>query len=128
MIDGRRTFLTGLAGLVAGSLMAAQQGAPTIPSAQDKQPGGPQGRFPGSARNNPPDDDESGPTPDPHAILKQNEKDIKKDMAELETLVSDLRKQVDTIDSSNVLSLDMVHNAEEIEKLAREIKTLARGV
>jgi ABC-type transporter Mla subunit MlaD len=49
-------------------------------------------------------------------------------MTELESLVGDLRKQVDTIDSANVLSMDLIHKAEEIEKLARQIKTLARGV
>jgi uncharacterized protein YoxC len=60
-------------------------------------------------------------------MLKQNQKDILKDMAQLESDVSDLRKQVDTINSANVLSMDLVHKAEEIEKLAHQIKTLARG-
>ncbi|MGO9640200.1 MAG: hypothetical protein ACLP1Y_02695 [Candidatus Acidiferrales bacterium] len=48
-------------------------------------------------------------------------------MAQLESLVSDLRKQVNTIDSANFLSMDLIHKAEEIEKLAHQIKTLARG-
>jgi hypothetical protein len=127
MIDGRRAFLAGIVALAAGRLWAAQQEG--SPGAPNENPNGPltpsqrQQRFPGAA-----DDGEAGPSIDPHAVLKQNQKEIKKDMAELESLVGDLRKQVDTIDSANVLSMDLIHKAEEIEKLARQIKTLARGV
>jgi hypothetical protein len=42
-------------------------------------------------------------------------------------LADELKKDVDATDSSNVLSLGMVHKAEEIEKLARHIASLARG-
>ena len=127
MMDGRRAFLAGIVALAAGRLWAAQQDG--IPGAQNENPNGPltpsqgQQRAPGAA-----DDGAAGPPIDPHALLKQNQKEIKKDMTELESLVGDLRKQVDTIDSANVLSMDLIHKAEEIEKLARQIKTLARGV
>ena len=42
-------------------------------------------------------------------------------------LAEDLKKEVDKTDSADVLSLQMVKKAEEIEKLARQIKNLARG-
>ena len=129
MIDGRRAFLAGVVALAAGRLWAAQQeGIPDASSRDGGQIGPPltpeqrQQRLPGAA-----DDGAAGPPIDPHALLKQNQKEIKKDMAELESLVGDLRKQVDTIDSANVLSMDLIHKAEEIEKLAHQIKTLARG-
>ncbi|HYB60066.1 MAG TPA: hypothetical protein VEH50_01170 [Methylomirabilota bacterium] len=126
MIDGRRAFLAGFVAMAAGRLWAAQQEG--IPGAPNENPSGPltpslrSQRFPAAA-----DDGEAAPSIDPHAVLKQNQKEIKKDMTELESLVGDLRKQVDTIDSANVLSLDLVHKAEQIEKLAHQIKTLARG-
>jgi hypothetical protein len=130
MIDGRRAFLASVVALAAGGILAAQDSG--IPDATSRGPGQstPSGvprqqqpRIPGSP--DPADVDGPGSIPDPHAILKQNQKDIKKDMATLESLVGDLRKQVDTIDSSSVLSMDLVHKAEEIEKLAHQIKTLA---
>jgi hypothetical protein len=134
MIDGRRAFLAGVVALAAGPLWAAQQqGIPDASSRGGGQVGPPltpqqqQRRDSGLDQPDSPDDAVRPPNADPHAVLKQNQKDIKKDMAELESLVGDLRKQVDTIDSSNVLSMDLVHKAEAIEKLAHQIKTLASG-
>ncbi len=129
MTNGRRAFLAGFAALAAGRLWAAQQPGviPGSPNGGQTGPATPQPRFPEPGRSDFPDDDRTGPNVDPHAILKQNQKDILKDMAQLESLVSDLRKQVNTIDSANFLSMDLIHKAEEIEKLAHQIKTLARG-
>lgn len=124
-MEGRRTFLAGVFALIAARLWAAQQGG--IPDASS-----PGQTMPQEQRIPPPpdmSDDRQPPLPpDPHAVLKQNQIDIKKDMTQLESLVADLRKQVDTIDSSNVLSMELIHKAEEIEKLAHQIKTLARGL
>lgn len=73
--------------------------------------------------------DEFGQPPQPPAksILKENEKDIKKDIEKLYQLASDLKAEVEKTDSSLVLSIAMLRKAEEIEKLAREIKTRAKG-
>lgn len=60
-------------------------------------------------------------------LLESNEKDIKKNIEKLFQLATDLKAEVEKTDSSQVLSLAMVKKAEEIEKLAREIKTRAKG-
>jgi len=53
--------------------------------------------------------------------------DIKKKIEKLFELATDLKEQVEKTDSSKVLSLVLVKKAEEIEKLARDIKTKAKG-
>jgi len=60
-------------------------------------------------------------------ILEANEKDIKKNIEKLYQLATDLKTEVEKTDSSQVLSLALVKKAEEIEKLAHEIKTRAKG-
>ena len=61
------------------------------------------------------------------AILEANEKDIKKSVEKLYTLASELKAEVEKTDSVQVLSLGLVKKAEEIEKLAKDIKTRAKG-
>ena len=72
----------------------------------------------------------SDPTPPrspTKALLEANEKDIKKNIEKLYQLATDLKVEVEKTDSSQVLSLAMVKKAEEIEKLAHEIKSRAKG-
>jgi hypothetical protein len=88
-------------------------------------------KLPGS--NVPPYDGRNEPfpdgaaKPDPKQILKQNQGQIHDDVEKLYTLASELKDQVEKTDSANVLSLSMVGKAEQVEKLARQIKNLARG-
>ena len=70
---------------------------------------------------------EAGPTPDPRAILREDRKNIQHDAVTLVQMAEDLKKQVDDLDTTEVLSLDLVHKAEGIEKLAHQIKTLMQG-
>jgi len=42
-------------------------------------------------------------------------------------MVSELREQVQKTDSSSVLSVSVVKKAQQIEKLAKQIKELAKG-
>jgi hypothetical protein len=65
--------------------------------------------------------------PDPKQILKQNKDQIHDDVEKLYVLASELKDEVEKTDSVNVLSLAMVGKAEQVEKLARQIKNLARG-
>jgi hypothetical protein len=65
--------------------------------------------------------------PDPKQILKQNKDQIHDDVEKLYTLATELKDQVENTDSANVLSLAMVGKAEQVEKLAKQIKNLARG-
>ena len=60
-------------------------------------------------------------------MLEENQKDIKKKVQKLYELATELKGEVDKTDSSKVLSLNLVRKAEEIEKLAREIKNRSKG-
>jgi len=59
--------------------------------------------------------------------LTENDKDMKKKVDRLFALATELKAEVDKTDSSKVLSLNLVKKAEEIEKLAREIKNKGKG-
>lgn len=61
------------------------------------------------------------------ALLEQRQKDIKKDIEKLFDLATQLKAEVEKTDATTTLSLVMVHRAEEIEKLARQIKDNAKG-
>jgi len=66
--------------------------------------------------------------PDPEKkALEDNDKDMKKKVDRLFMLATELKAEVDKTDSSRVLSLNLVKKAEEIEKLAREIKNKGKG-
>jgi hypothetical protein len=113
MMQGRRTFLGSLAPAACiASLMAwaEQRGQPP------RRP-----RLPSA-------DEEETPKLDPKAILKDNQKQIQKDVGRLFTLVTQLRDEVSKGDSAEVASFGLARKAEEIAKLARQIKDLARNV
>ena len=69
----------------------------------------------------------SAAKPDPKEILKQNKDQIHDDIEKLYVLASELKDEIEKTDSVNVLSLAMVGKAEQVEKLAKQIKNLARG-
>jgi hypothetical protein len=93
--------------------------------AQNPMPKLPTGVPPGYDAHN--DPSAGVAKPDPKQILKQNQDQIHDDVEKLYTLASELKDQVEKTDSANVLSLSMVGKAEQVEKLARQIKNLARG-
>ncbi len=115
-MNNRRTFLGGL--LTAG-LATRFAGEP----AQGQNPKLPQGQKTG------PDGTPENPLA-PSAekrMLEENQKEIKKKVEKLYDLASELKEEVEKTDSSKVLSLNMVRKAEEIEKLARDIKNRSKG-
>jgi predicted nuclease with TOPRIM domain len=61
------------------------------------------------------------------AQLEEDQKKMKMDVEKLAQLAEDLKKEVESTDSASILSLKLVRKAEEVEKLARSIKTRARG-
>ena len=61
------------------------------------------------------------------ALLEESQKNIKKNIERLYQLASELKEQVEKTDATTVLSLSMVRKAEEIEKLAHQIKERAKG-
>jgi len=119
MSETRRGFLTILGG--AGTL-AILRVEDLMGQARPKS------RPPTSDPNQEPENADAVPAKSPtKAILESNEKDIKKNIEKLYQLVTDLKTEVEKTDSSQVLSLGLVKKAEEIEKLARDIKTRAKG-
>jgi len=67
------------------------------------------------------------PKLDPRAALKKNQEVIKRDVKRLAELARQLESEIEKTDAAEVLSLQVVRTAEEIEKLAKNIKNLARG-
>lgn len=67
------------------------------------------------------------PKPEPKLLLEENQKDMKKDVERLYQLASELKTEVERTDSVKVLSLSLIKKTEEIEKLAKEIRSRAKG-
>ena len=65
--------------------------------------------------------------PDPKAIARANQVTIRTDITKLYEMVSELKEQVDKTDATATLSISIVKKAQQIEKLAKQIKNLAKG-
>ena len=123
MAPSRRTFL----GLATAWAAALAVGA----AARPQQSGNASSPDP---RSEDPfeDSDPTGPGPkfNPRQLLEANQKGIKKDVARLSEIVQDLQKQLDdkdTKDTKDILSLDVLRRTDEIERLAKHIRSLVRG-
>ena len=115
-MNTRRNFLVGLA--TAGTMLGAVVGTA---SSQNPKP-----------RPVPPGQEPAGPDipnlPSPEKRqLDENEKDIKKKVERLYELATELKAAVDKTDSSKVLSLNLLKKTEEIEKLAKDIRSRSKG-
>jgi len=125
MFATRRQFLeavlpsalvwTSTAGLAAS--LAAQNAPPRRP------PNAPRPGVSPFPESEPPD----SLNPDPRPMLKKNQEIIKRDAKRLAELARQLEEQIGKTDAADVLSLDVIRTAEQIEKLAKNIKNLARG-
>jgi hypothetical protein len=99
------------------SLGAAAQSPPKPKPGTGSVPAGPA----------PESSDTANPMSPTKAMLEANDKEMKKKVERLYQLAGELKESVEKTDSARVLSLEMVKKAEEIEKLAREIKTRSKG-
>lgn len=126
MHPSRRTFLGLAAGMAVATAVGAAQNTTPQPTPMPRSPTtwGPDPPFP---RTPAPFPSDPPVKPDPKQVLKANQEDIKKDVDRLSELVSELRKGLDDSDTKDVLSLDVIHKTEEIEKLAKQIRGLVRG-
>lgn len=113
----RRRFITGMAVAFAGTpaLLAAGQGRrpdnshiPQIPDAAG------------------PDDVPLPPRADPKVQLKEDQKELRRDVDRLLQMVKDLKDESDKTPETDVLSLSLVKKAEDIEKLAHQIRDRIR--
>ena len=113
-MEARRDFLTRIVSVVVPAGVVA-----FLPSAQarPKPPQNPQ----------PKEEDPSAPKPDPKLILEANQKEIKKNVEKLYDLASELKAEVEKTDSVHVLSVAMLRKTDEIERLAKEIRSRAKG-
>jgi hypothetical protein len=141
--SSRRLFLrlvpTAVAGLWAFKTFAQEQPPPPKRPAPTGGPGSGSSSNggPKPTTSNPPSNptmpknDPNGVLPEaPKAdpkLLKANETGIKHDIEKLAELAQELKKEIDATDSTKVLSIDMIKKTQEIEKLAHQIATLAKG-
>jgi|SRR2546422_2126951 len=65
--------------------------------------------------------------PDPKAIARANQIMIRADVTKLYEMASELKEQIDKTDAASTLSVSVVKKAQQIEKLAKQIKDLAKG-
>ncbi len=112
MLDSRRRFFYLLAG-TAGSavvlprLLFAQ--APVVQGPKNPLPEAPVFKR------------------DTKRLLQEDQKEIKKNVSRLYELVSELKQEVEKTDGTTILSLGLLRKTEEIEKLARQIRSRAKG-
>jgi hypothetical protein len=64
---------------------------------------------------------------DPKTIDKQNQVEIRLEVQKLSDLVAELKEQIEKSDANSTLSLSVVKKAQQIEKLAKQIKDRAKS-
>jgi hypothetical protein len=120
MQSSRRHLLLLSFAAVPGVLVRSQD-----PAVQDTTPGRRRPDGSEDASNNP--NSPKLPAASNKALLEERQKSIKRDVQKLYDLAEQLKTEVEKTDSTTVLSLAMVKKAEEIEKLAKQIKDRAKG-
>jgi peptidoglycan hydrolase CwlO-like protein len=95
-------------------------GVHPAPPQPKPSPNTPNGNFPPGLKGPP-------VTTDSKVSNKQNQEEIKSDVSRLYEMVSELKEQVEHTDANSTLSLSVVKKAQQIEKLAKQIKELAKG-
>lgn len=126
MPESRRRLLmtfVGATGVLAVRPLLAAWQAPSVRPAPQPRPS-PNTPNP----NSPPGLDGPQVTgPDKKAIDRQNQQEIRAEVTKLYEMVSELKDQVDKTDSMSTLSVSVVKKAQQIEKLAKQIKDRAKG-
>jgi hypothetical protein len=130
--DTRRKFLARLAVFsLAGPSLAYCAASPFGQQDSSQTPPSPTStQNPGNKPMTDPEDkpgEPNAPFGSRKLALEENEKDIKKKIQKLFRLATELKDEVEKTDSVNVLSVAMLKKADEIERLAKEIRTRARG-
>jgi hypothetical protein len=129
MPESRRHLLmsfVGVAGVLAlRPVLAACQPQGAHPTPQPPQPrpspNTPNANFPPGLQGPRPKE------PDQKAIDRANQKELRDEVAKLYEMVTELKDQVERVDATSTLSLSVVKKAQQIEKLAKQIKELAKG-
>jgi hypothetical protein len=121
MKTGRRFFLSSVAATLAGTrgLLAASTAQHHDNSAHIPQ-------IPDASNSGATDDAPLPPRADPRTQLKEDQKELRRDVDRLLQLAKDLKDQSDKTPETDVLSLSLVKKVEDIEKLAHQIKDRIR--
>jgi len=125
MKTGRRFFLSGIAATLAGTraLLAGGQGQ----GQGQRRDGTPRNsQIPDASNSGSADDSPLPPRADPKTLLKEDQKTLRRDVDRLVQMAKDLKDESDKTPDTDVLSLSLVKKAEEIEKLAHQIKERIR--
>lgn len=126
MLESRRRLMMtclGAAGVIASQpLFAALQAPGVRPVPQPKaSPNAPNPNYP------PGFEGPQATGPDKKAMEREKQQEIKADVTQLYIMVSELKEQVDKTDATSTLSVSVVKKAQQIEKLAKQIKDMAKG-
>src|SRR5882724_6518395 len=128
MPESRRRLLmtfVGAAGVLAlRPALALCQGAPSVrPSPQPRpSPNAPDSHVPYGLKDGP-----QAAVSDKKAIERANQQELRSNVSKLYEIVADLKDQVEKTDANKTLSVSVVKKAQQIEKLAKQIKELAKG-
>lgn len=121
MKTGRRVFISGTAALLAGAHALLLEG-------QGRDPNAPQSPFPGpSLPHAGPDDVPLPPRSDPKVQLKEEQKELRRDVDRLLQMVKEFKEESDKTPETDILSLSLVKKAEDIEKLVHQIRDRIRA-
>jgi len=125
MFESRRAIFAALAATAGAFAIQPLLSAFPLPQGRTPQPipspNAPNPNFPPGL---------SGPDqspPDKKKLDQQKQEEVKSDVEKLFSMVSELREQVQKTDASSTLSVSVVKKAQQIEKLAKQIKELAKG-
>jgi hypothetical protein len=122
LLGSRRRWLTisaSAVGVFAATplFLLAQRSPQPIPSPHAPNPNFPPGL----------DGPDLKPGTDNKSADPQIQREIRGDVLKLYELASELKEQVEKTDAGSTLSLSVVKTAQQIEKLAKQIKNLSRG-
>jgi hypothetical protein len=118
MLESRRELLMGLVGaagfMSSGNLFTA--GAAQYPPPRPTPPSGDPNALAGAPKH-----------ANSHVLTAKDQQLLKTDLDQLLQLASELQKEYQAADPNAVLSVTFMKNAEQAEKLAKQVKNLARG-
>lgn len=120
MLDSRRCFLKNLAGL--STAFAVFQSDPPIPTPRRRTPVDP----PTPAEKQDTEPVPAGPNLR-RAQLQAQEKEFRETMTQLFDKVRDLKLRLDALHTSEVFSIAVFKQTQEIEKLAKRLKNYAKA-
>jgi len=120
MVDTRRCFLKNLATLSSSFLLF--QSSPPIPGTRPRHPIDP----PPPAEPQDPENPVDSGRDVQRTRLQAQEKQFRETMSRLYSKVSELKTQVEALHPSQVFSVAIYKETQEIEKLAKQLKTYAK--